>query len=104
MLLGLFRNLCKLELWNKDNRWGSHDSFQFSACSNTVRQLMANSELDYLLLYKVDTFDDQLFEDMAAKNRLGRLKNVVLDHCHAFTSATIWKVSLTNQGMKGALN
>ena len=93
---GLFRKLKKLELWNRNNRWGSSDSFQYSVCSNTLRQLMTFSDLDFLLLYKIETMTDQLFAEILAQNQLLSLNNVVFDHCQAITSATIWKVIKIN--------
>jgi hypothetical protein len=46
---GLFRRLHKLELWNRNNRLGSHDSFQYAVCANTLKQLLLNAaDLDFL--------------------------------------------------------
>ena len=92
ILPGLFSKLKKLELWNRNNRWGSHDSFQFSICVNTLKQLMTFADLDFVLLYKVDTMTDQVFNEISALNPLRRLKNVVMDHCQGITSATIWRL------------
>ena len=90
---GLFSKLHKLELWNRNNRWGSHDSFQYSICTNTLKQLLLFSNMDFLLLYKVDTMTDQLFNQILSENPMKKLHNVILDHCQAITSATIWKVN-----------
>ena len=57
---------------------------------------MTFSDLDFLLLYKIETMTDQLFAEILAQNQLLSLNNVVFDHCQAITSATIWKVIKIN--------
>jgi hypothetical protein len=95
LISGLFRKLHKLELWNRNNRWGSHDSFQYSLCVNTLKQLLFFADLDFLLFYKVDTLTDQLFSEILTANPMKKLHNVILDHCQGISSATIWKVDFS---------
>ena len=66
---------------------------QFTVSTLALKQLLFHSNIDYLLLYKVDTMTDSLWEEICFHNPMSYLHNVIMDHCQSITSEMFWKVT-----------